>query len=407
MAAAPAGAVTFLFTDIEESVYLRQRLSGRSAAILAEYGRVVRTAAQTRGGRQVGATGEALLFVFPRPTQAVATAVAAQRVIVTHPWPEGAGPWVRMGLDAGAFPYSGSVRIGLHEYPGAAIGLTGHGGQILLSEATRHLVGEDPPPGVTFRDLGAHRLRDLRRVDRLFQVLHPDLPARFPPPRALDVLPNNLPAQLTNFIGRERELAELRSLLVGTRLLTLTGVGGCGKTRLALQLAADVVDDYDDGVWLAQLAALSDPALVPGAVAAALGVPEQPRRPFFQTLAAYLRPKSLLLVIDNCEHLIDACAQLAVSLLEACPNLRILATSRQRLGVGGELGYRVPSLSLPVPRRNPPVDRLAQYEAVRLFVERAAFSRPGFRLARDNAESIVQRETRAGSASLWGGRGCA
>ncbi len=167
------------------------------------------------------------------------------------------------------------------------------------------------------------------------------------------------------------------------------------------------MDDYDDGVWLAQLAALSDPALVPGAVAAALGVPEQPRRPFFQTLAAYLRPKSLLLVIDNCEHLIDACAQLAVSLLEACPNLRILATSRQRLGVGGELGYRVPSLSLPVPRRDPPVDRLAQYEAVRLFVERAAFSRPGFRLARDNAESIVQRETRAGSASLWGGRGCA
>ena len=390
MAAAPAGAVTFLFTDIEESGHLRQRLSGRYAAILAEYGRVVRTAAQTRGGRQVGASGEALLFAFPRPTPAVATAVAAQRVIVTHAWPEGAGPWVRMGLDAGALPYSGSVRVGLHEYPGAAIGLTGHGGQILLSEATRRLIGEDPPPGVTFRDLGGHRLRDLRRVDRLFQVLHPDLRARFPPPKALDVLPNNLPAQLTSFIGREGEFTELRGLLAGTRLLTLTGAGGCGKTRLALQLAADVLDEYEDGVWLVQLASLSDPALVPQAVAAALGVREQPGGSLLETLRVHLRPKALLLVLDNCEHAVAVCADLAASLLEACPDLRILVTSRQRLGVGGELSYRVSSLSLPVPRRDPPVDRLVQYEAVRLFVERAAFSRPGFRLARDNAETVVQ-----------------
>ena len=218
----------------------------------------------------------------------------------------------------------------------------------------------------------------------------PATPAETPPPRLGRSISHNLPVQVTSFIGREREIAEVKHLLSNTHLLTLTGAGGCGKSRLALQVASDLPQDYADGVWLAQLASLADPAFVPQTIASVLRVPEQPGRPVTETLVRALRFKSLLLVLDNCEHLLSACTELADALVPVCSTLRILVTSREPLGIPGEAVWRVPSLSVPGAGRLPPVDRLAQYEAVRLFVERASFSQPGFTLMDGNAAAVVQ-----------------
>ena len=235
----------------------------------------------------------------------------------------------------------------------------------------------------------------------MFQLL-PRLPADFPPLRTLDARPHNLPLQLTSFVGRERELAEVAALLGAHRLVTLTGPGGTGKTRLALQAAADALEASPDGVWLAELAALADPALVPQAVAAAVGVREEPGRPLLATLTDALRPKRLLLVLDNCEHLLDACARLADALLRACPHLRVLATSREALGIAGEVPYRVPSLALPdAQRTGRPPRALAPSEAVRLFVERAAVVQPGFAVTAAEPPRRWRRSAGAWTASPW------
>jgi hypothetical protein len=254
------------------------------------------------------------------------------------------------------------VRIALHtgeadlregDYYGAVVNrcarlrAVAHGGQVLLSQATCDLVREHLPAETSLRDLGTHRLKDLQQPEHIYRLLHPDLPTDFPPLRSLEAFAHNLPAQLTSFIGREREMAEVKQLLATTRLLTLTGSGGCGKTRLALQVAADLLEEYADGVRLVELAALDDPALVPQTVASALGVREEPGRPLTATLTDSLKPKALLLVLDNCEHLLTACAQLADALLRSCPSLRMLASSREGLGLGGEQTYRVPSLAMP------------------------------------------------------------
>jgi predicted ATPase len=297
---------------------------------------------------------------------------------------------VRMALHTGV----AEVRDG--DYFGPALNrvarllTAGHGGQVLLSQATYHLVREALPEDASLTDLGAHRLKDLQQPEHLFQLLHPALPADFPPLHSLEAFAHNLPRQLTSFIGREREMGEVKEFLATTRLLTLTGSGGCGKTRLALQVAADLLEAYADGVWLVELAALADPTLVPQTVASALGVREQPVRPLTETLVDYLQPKVLLLILDNCEHLLTASAQLANALLRSCPRLRMLASSRQGLGIAGERTYRVPSLSLPQPRPLPPVERLTDYEAVRLFVERAVFTQPSFAITDQNAPAVAQ-----------------
>jgi predicted ATPase len=266
---------------------------------------------------------------------------------------------------------------------------TGHGGQVLLSDTTRGLV-EDPQQGVSFRDLGKHRLKDLALPQRLFQVIVPDLPSDFPPPLSLDALPNNLPIQLTSFVGREQEIGEVKSLLTTTRLLTLMGTGGCGKTRLALQVATEVLEEFPDGVWVVELASLSDPVLVPQAVASTLDVREQPGRPLPETLVNYLRPLSLLLLVDNCEHLLPTCAEVANVLLRSCPRLHILTTSRESLGIAGETRWQVPPLSLPEAHHLPSAEELVRYEAVRLFVERASAALPTFKLTDQNAPVVAR-----------------
>ena len=391
MPSLPTGTVTFLFTDIEGSTDLLQRLGDRRyAQVLEEHRRLLREAFAKGNGQEIDTQGDAFLVAFPRARDAVAAAVAAQQSLAKHPWPDGASLRVRIGLHTGE-PLSGETGyVGLDVHRAARIAAAGHGGQILLSDAVGALTARDLPAGVSLRDLGAHRLKDLREPEHLFQVVHPDLLVEFPPLKSLDVPPNNLPRQLTSFIGRDREMADVKRLLSTTSLLTLAGAGGSGKTRLALQVSADLLDQYSDGVWLVELAALSDPALVPKAVASALSVPEQPGRSLTETLVDSLRSTSRLLVLDNCEHLLSACAQLTEVLLRTCPSLRILATSREALGVPGEYVWPVPTMSLPDPGRIGSLEELMCCEAVRLFVERATSTQPAFAVSSSNAPAVVQ-----------------
>jgi predicted ATPase/class 3 adenylate cyclase len=386
----PTGTVTFLFTDIEGSTRLLQQLGERYAEVLAEHRRLLRVAIYNHGGYEMDTQGDGCFFAFAQAKAGLAAAIAAQRAITGHPWPAGITVRVRMGLHTGE-PLTGKAGyVGVDVHRTARICAIGHGGQVLLSQTTRDLVADNLPKGMRLRDLGQHRLRDLGGPQSLFQVVAAELPSDFPALKSLDALPNNLPIQLTSFIGREREKAEVRRLLSDTRLLTLTGAGGAGKTRLALQVAAELLEDYPDGVWLVELAAVSDPALVPQALASALGISEQPNHPLREALREYLRPKSLLLVLDNCEHLLPACAQLVDAHLRTCPSLRILATSREALRIAGETSWRVPSMSLPAPRCMPPFERLMEYEAVRLFVERARAVSPAFTVTTQNAGAIVR-----------------
>ncbi|MGH2376730.1 MAG: adenylate/guanylate cyclase domain-containing protein, partial [bacterium] len=372
MAALPSGTVTFLFTDIEGSTRLLQHLGDAGYAdVLAEHRHMLRAAFKAEGGQEIETQGDGFLFAFPSARGAVLAALAAQRALNTHPWPQDASLRVRMGLHTGEAVAAADGYIGLDVHRAARICAAGHGGQILLSQSTGNLIDPASSAHTGLRDLGLHRLKDLQRPERVFQLVHPDLPADFPPLQSLDSLPNNLPRQLTSFVGREREMAEVRRLLFTTPLLTLTGPGGCGKTRLALQTAAELLEEFADGAWLVDLAALSDATLVAQTIASSLGVREQPGRPVLTTVTDYLRRRRLLLVLDNCEHLIAGCAEVAAALLRACPHLRILVTSREALRVGGELVWPVPSLSTPDPERPPAVDILTRYEASRLFVERA------------------------------------
>ncbi len=391
MSGLPTGTVTFLFTDIEGSTRLLQQLGDRYATVLMEYRRLLRTAIQERGGQEVDTQGDACFAVFPLAKDAMTAAVTAQRAIIAYPWSEGTLLRVRMGIHTGEAHCTDTGYIGMDVHRAARICAVGHGGQILLSDTARPLIEDFLPADVRIRDLGKHRLKDLARSQRLFQAVVVDLPADFPPLKSLDALPNNLPRQLTSFVGREKEMVEVKRLLSTSSLVTLTGTGGVGKTRLALQVAADLLDQYSDGVWLVELAPLSDHGLVPKAVASALGVPEQAGRQLTETVVDFLCPKSVLLVLDNCEHLLFASAQLVDVLLHTCAGLRILATSREPLGIPAEAIWRVPSLSVPDPSRLPSSpEQPMQYEAVRLFVERAAYSKPGFQVTPSNAALLAQ-----------------
>jgi predicted ATPase/class 3 adenylate cyclase len=389
--ALPSGTVTFLFTDLEGSTHLLQRLgAARYAEALETVRRLLRAACAQHNGHEVDVTGDSSFFAFAQAPEAVAAAALAQRAVAAHTWPDEATVRVRMGLHTGTAQVVGDHYIGLDVHRAARISAAGHGGQVLLSWATCALVESAVPEDTALRDLGEHRLKDLQRAERLYQVVLSDLPSDFPPLNSLDAHPHNLPVQLTSFVGREREMAELKPLLASSRLLTLTGPGGTGKTRLALRLAAEESDSFAAGVWLVELAPLADPTLVPHTVAATLGVQEQPGRALLDVLRDYLRAKSLLLLLDNCEHLIEACAQLVEALLRAAPSLRILASSREALGIAGETAYRVPSLTVPQRRQPHDLDTVARNDCVRLFVERATAALPSFRLTAMNAPAVAE-----------------
>ncbi len=386
----PTGTVTFLFTDIQGSTRLLESLGDRYANLQTDYRQLLRDALREQGGQEIDTQGDAFFAVFPRARDAIAAALAVQRACKARAWPERATVRLRMGLHTGEPLGSEAGYVGMDVHRAARICAAAHGGQILLSQTTRDLVEHDLPKGISLRDLGTHRLKDLARPQRLFQVVAEDLPADFPLLKSLDVLPNNLPVQLTSFIGRERETAEAKRALSATRLLTLVGAGGSGKTRLALRVAADLVDRFPDGVWLVDVAPLSNPALVPQTVASVMRIPEDPKRPVTETLCDALHYKSLLLVLDNCEHVLVACAQLAHALLQSCPDLRVLATSREAMGIAGEAIWPVPTLALPDPQRAPTPERLAQNEAVGLFIDRARSVQPAFEFTHGNASAVAE-----------------
>jgi predicted ATPase len=334
--------------------------------------------------------GDAFQIAFNTAQHALEAAVDAQRALQTESWGEFGPLRIRMAL------HTGVTEERQDDYVGPVLNRLGRllsvsqGGQILLTQATYELVYDTLPEGVDLRDLGSHRLKDLTRAEHIYQVTGPGLASEFAPLKTLDEFQHNLPLQLTSFVGREREIVEVKRLLLGERLVTLTGPGGTGKTRLALQVAADLLELFPDGVWLIELASLSDPMLVPQAVSAILGVRESAGRPILSTLIDYLRTRELMLILDNCEHLLSSCALLVTDLLQACPDICILVTSREALNILGELSFRVPSLSVPDVRRLPALSALSQYEAMQLFVERAEIVQPGFELTDTNAHAIAQ-----------------
>jgi predicted ATPase/class 3 adenylate cyclase len=387
----PTGTVTFLFTDIEGSTRLWEEHTKEMQAALGRHDNLLHVTITEHRGHVFKTVGDAFHAAFPTASDAVAAALDAQRALTLERWALPGGLRVRMALDTGVAEQRNGDYFGPTLNRAARLLGVGHGGQILLFSTTYGLVQDALPADVMLRNLGQHRLRDLGRPEQIYQLVAPGVVADFPSLRSLDTFPHNLPVQLTSFIGREREISEVKALLSTARLLTLTGAGGAGKTRLALQVAADLVDDeFGDGVWLAEFAALADPALVPQTVAASLGLREHSERAILPILTDFLQFKHVLLVMDNCEHVVAECARLTDHLLRASPDIRILATSQTTLGVPGEVAYGVPPFALPDPRPAPSVEHLSQFEAVRLFVERARLNRPGFAVTSDNAAAVAQ-----------------
>ena len=379
----PSGTVTFLFSDIEGSTRLLHELGDGYAEVLAQHRRVLRAAFAAHDGVEIGTEGDSFFIAFARASDAVAAAAEGQCGL------EGGPVRVRMGLHTGEPMLTAEGYLGLVVHRAARLAAAGHGGQVLLSATVASLVDGRLPDGVTLCDLGKVRLKDLAAPERVYQVIHPQLQEGFPALRSLEATPNNLPQQTTSFIGRESEIAAIEAMLVRTRLLTLTGSGGSGKTRLSLHAAADVLDQFPDGAWFVELASLADPALVPQTVATVLGLKEEPGKPLRRRSSRISRPGELLLILDNCEHLLDACAKVADALVRQCPDVTILASSREALGIAGEQTYRVPSLSLPDRRDVPTPQTLSMYESVQLFIDRALLVRPEFEVTNRNAPALA------------------
>ncbi len=389
--AIPTGTVTFLYTDIEGSTRLAREYPGALTGLLARHHAILHGAVQAHGGYVFQVIGDAFCVAFHSAAEALGAAVDAQRALHSEPWAP-APVKVRMGLHTGRADYRGD-----DHYDGyltlshvQRLMSAAHGGQVLLSLATAQLVIDELPAGISLRDMGERRLKDVVRAERIYQVVVPDLPADFPPIRTLDAHRHNLPAQITSFVGREKEMAELKRLLAAHRLVTLTGSGGAGKTRLSIEAAAQLLDQFPDGAWLAELAPVADPDFIPQTLLAIFSLREDPHRSPTAVLIDHLRGKSLLLLLDNCEHLVEGCARIAEALVSACPDLRILVTSREVLGIAGEVDYHIPSMRTPDPAHLPALPELMKVDSVRLFLERAAAVRNGFQLTDANAAFVAQ-----------------
>jgi len=387
----PSGAVTFLFSDIEDSTPLWDRHRAAMRSALAEHDRILQTAVTTNGGVIVKTTGDGAMAAFASPSNALSAALDAQGALLDAPWATIAPDKIRarIGLHTGEAELRAGDYFGTAVNRAARLMASGHGGQILLSGTTSALLRGSLPEETSLLDLGEHSLKGLNRPAHIYQVQAGGLPREFPPLRTDESQMGNLPQPLTSFVGREKELAGVEQLLGETRLLTLTGPGGTGKTRLSLEAGHHVEGAYDHGVWLAELAPLMDGSLVPTAVAALFELREDAGLPIMEILTNYLRGKKLLLILDNCEHLVSACAQLANDLLPAAPGLTILASSREGLGVAGETTMHIPVMGIPT-RDMIDRDEIARFEAVRLFVARARAAKPGFELTETNSEAIGQ-----------------
>lgn len=386
--APPTGTVTFLFTDIEASTQAWEKHPELMQSATKRHEEIIRRAVETHGGFAYKFIGDAFQVAFATAPVALFAAIEAQRGLETEDW-KGLSPLrVRMALHTGVTEERGDDYVGLVLNRTARLLSAGHGGQILLSQTTYDLARDQLPPTIILRDLGEYLLRDLVRPEHIFQVVATDLPSDFPQLRTPHSVPTNLPSSLSSFIGRQHEIAQVTELLDGARILTLTGPGGVGKTRLAMEVGANIVDRFSDGVWLVELAPLSDPALLPQTIAAALGLREQAAGSIENTILEHVAQKNLLLILDNCEHMIDACARLSATFLSAGAHLKIIATSRQALNIGGEIVWQVPSLS--VPKSDQADEDAIGSESVRLFNERAHFVLPSFGVTPANVKTVVQ-----------------
>jgi predicted ATPase/class 3 adenylate cyclase len=372
----PSGTVTFLFTDLEGSTRLWEEQPGAMEWALARHDQIVRDSIEAHQGHVVKQTGDGFHAVFAVASDAIVAAVEAQATLEREPWPVTARLAVRMGIHSGKTQERGGDYYGSATNRAARLMGVGHGGQIVVSDVAASLVGDNLVDGVEFVPLGEHRLRDLAAPLAVFQLAAPGLRSEFPPLRTLSALPGNLPAELSSFVGRAKDVEQLRALVTEARVVTLTGVGGVGKTRLALQVAGAVRPRFPDGVWLVELAGVRDPDVVAETVAIVLGVPDQSGIPVVDLLVQFLRAKQALLVLDNCEHLLDASAELVQTLERACRDLVVLATSREGLGIAGE--------------RLVPVSSLLDTDSVQLFVERAVAVRNDFEATEANLPAITE-----------------
>ena len=385
----PVGTVTFLLADIEGSVRLWEADRASMTVAIRRLDVLIDEVVTGNSGVRPVEQGEGDSFVaaFSRATDAIGCALALQRVVADEPWPGGLALRIRMAAHTGEAQLRDEGN-----YVGNAINRAGrlrslaHGGQVLVSSTTFELAADRLPESAGLRDLGLQRIRDLARPLRVFQLVHPAIPDSYPPLRTLEVLTQSLPNPLSSFIGRERELADIEESLSTTRLLTLTGTGGCGKTRLAIECVRSVADRYPGGMWFVDLASVDDPTVVPAAFAAVLGREEEPDRSMLETIIDHLTGRQALVVVDNCEHLLDAASQLIEEVLAACPTLTILATSREPLHVAGENAWRVPSMATPGESFDQPVDT---YDSVRLFIDRAVQARANFAVDNDTAPAVA------------------
>ncbi len=396
----PSGTITFLFTDIEGSTKRWERNPQEMGVTLARHDELLSKAVEVNGGYVFKTVGDAFCAAFATASQALNSALDAQQSLYREHWADTGDTGdtgetdrirVRMALHTGVAEERDGDYFGQPVNRVARLLSAGHGGQTLLSLPTYELVRDQLPAGTQLRDMGEHHLKDLIRPERVFQLTIPGLPAEFPPLRTLDNRPNNLPIQATPLVGREKEVAEAEALLQRSdvRLLTLTGPGGTGKTRLGLQVAADMVDRFEDGVFMVALAPISDPDLVVPTVAMALGVQEAGGRPLLDSLKDHLRDKQLLLFLDNFEQIVEASSHVP-ELLASAPRLKALVTSRVVLRVSGEHDFQVPPLDLPNIKQLPSLERLTQYESVRLFIERAQAAKTDFAINNDNAPFVAE-----------------
>ncbi len=399
MAELPTGTVTFLFTDIEGSARLWEQDPEAMDAALSLHNALLRAAIETNGGHVFKMMGDAFCAAFSSPVEAICVSLEIQQALQSQDWGVLGALRVRQALHTGTSQERHGDYFGPTLNRVARLLGVGHGGQILFSQAVWDLVAEHLPrsrnAGWGIKDLGLHRLRDLTQPEHVYQLLHPSLPAEFEPLRSLDSLPNNLPRELSSFIGREEVLGHVSRLLRESRLLTLTGPGGAGKTRLSLQAAAEVLPERLDGVWQVELASLDDGARLPDIVCIQLGLRVDAHHAPMAVLEEYVQRKDMLLILDNCEHLVEAAAHLVERLLKLGPRLTVLTTSRLPLGCSGEVTYAVPSLATPSPIENRAptnheLELMRRVESVRLFVERATAALPRFELTASNATAVAQ-----------------
>lgn len=385
----PQGQVTFLFTDLVGSTRLWEQHPQAMPTAIARHDALLKEAITAHHGRIVKTTGDGIHAAFASPGDALSAAIVAQKRIQAEGW-GGIEPLrVRMGLHTGESHFREGDYYGSTLNRAARIMSVGHGGQILLSAAIHALLEDQSSPPFQMLDLGEHRLKGLGKPEQIYQILHPDLPAQFPALLSLGTIPTNLPLQTTEFIGRERELESIKEIFAETRLLTLTGPGGTGKTRLALQTAAELLDQFPDGAFFVDLAPLTDAALFSSTIAEALNVRELKTEPILETLKRSVEQKTLLLVLDNFEHIVEAVPALG-QLLSAGPQLKVLVTSRELLHISGEQLYPVPPLELPQLGKQISLQQLASYEAIQLFSSRARAANPAFRITAENAEYIAE-----------------